>query len=114
MRKDSKDLYHTSGENYCRPSRKSHDNFSAWENQTIYSSRVQVKQDPSAIFHFSLIKYPNFRVQSFDKTEIFVNDVALLALENPPKLPRDQVTCFFVYKIHKFIPSSAQGKASFS
>jgi hypothetical protein len=44
-------------------------------------------------------KYQNFRVQSFDKTEIFVNDVALLALENPPKLPRDQVTCFFVYKI---------------
>ncbi len=46
------------------------------------------------------VKYQNFRVQSFDKTEIFVNDVALLALENPPKLPRDQVTFFFVYRTH--------------
>jgi hypothetical protein len=47
-----------------------------------------------------MIKCQNFRVQSFDKTEIFVNDVALLAIENPPKLPRDQVTLFFVYKTH--------------
>jgi hypothetical protein len=48
----------------------------------------------------NMIKYNNFRVQSFDKTEIFVNDVALLALENPPKLPRDQVTVFFAYKTY--------------
>jgi hypothetical protein len=98
MIKDSKGLYHTSGENNCCPSSKSVEHFSARENQTIYSSRVQVKtRFICYISFFHDKKYQNFRVQSFDKTEIFVNDVALLALENPLKMPRDQVTLFFFY-----------------